>query len=428
MRPGEKDLSDSKALARQEFRNHWTLILAAAIGFSFTAVTTASTGLFMKPLSDEFGWSRTLVSSGVSITAILTFVFSPLFGMLIDRIGTRRMVLPGLLLMAFVIAGLSQLSGSKTQWFAVWTLYAVAALATKSTVWTAAINSTFEAGRGLALGLTLAGSMAAQVIVPPLANALIGEFGWRMAYVWLGFGWGSIALLACIIWFRDGYYHGQKARAADPQGAARPLLDVPGLSVREAWRSAALWRISISTFIIMVVTIAVMVHQIPILVDLGTDRTSAAAYASLAGIAGIAGKILTGMLLDRFAARWVGGVTIAIGVITFVLLLTPGVSAPLVILAMVINGYTAGAKLQIVGYLTAVYAGMRNFGTIFGAMASLIAGGSGLGPVVAGAIFDAYGTYVPFLYVGIAGTLASALLLFGLGAYPDWTKKEPTAA
>jgi len=420
-------LTDKKALARQEFRTHWPLIFASSVGFSFTAVITASTGLFMGPISEEFGWSRTLVSSGVSIMSILTFLFSPLFGVLIDKIGTRRMVLPGLVLMALTIAGLSTLTGSHVQWFAIWIVYSVAALATKSTTWTAAINSIFEEGRGLALGLTLAGSMMAQVIVPPLADYLITSVGWRNAYVWLGLGWGAVALLLCIIWFRDGYYHGQKARKAaaaeaKPKG---PLLNVPGLSVSEAWHSVALWRISISAFIIMVVTIGVMVHQIPILMDLGTSQTAAAYYASLGGVAGIAGKIITGILLDRYAARWVGGFTIAAGALTFVLLLIPGQTAAIVLVAIVINGYTAGSKLQIVGYLTAAYAGMRNFGTIFGVMASLLAGGSGLGPLVAGGVFDIYGTYVPFLYFGIVGTLASAFLLFGLGSYPDWKSKEP---
>ena len=87
---------------------------------------------------------------------------------------------------------------------------------------------------------------------------------------------------------------------------------------------------------------------------------------------------------------------------------------------MLINGYAAGTKLQLVGYLTAAYCGMRNFGTIFGAMASLIAAGSGLGPLVGGLVFDFYGSYVPYLWGGIFGTLASAWLLYGLGPYPDW--------
>jgi predicted MFS family arabinose efflux permease len=398
------------------------MILAAAIGFSFTSVVTAGTGLFIEPISREFGWSRALVSSGVSITAVLIFFGSPLFGVFIDKWGTRRMALPGLVLMAGVIASLSLLTGSTVQWFAIWSLYALAALATKSTVWTAAVNSTFENGRGLALGLVLSGAALAQAITPPLANFLIDRFGWRAAFVWLGLGWGACAVVICFFWLRDGYEISRQTRKAEAmQGIeSGPLLNVPGLTVAEAWRSPDLWRIAISTFMIMTVTIALVVHQIPILGEAGVSRGRAAAYAGLAGLLGIAGKLVTGALLDRYPARWVGGITIAVTSLTFVLLLWPGAPTLAIVAAMMINGYAGGTKLQLVGYLTAAYTGMRKFGTIFGAMASLIAGGSGLGPVLGGWIHDTWGTYAPLLWSGFIVTLLSSLLLFGLRAYPDW--------
>jgi len=418
-------LSEQKALARQEWRKHWPLVLAASMAFSFTSVMTASTGLFIGPWTEEFGWSRTLLSSGMSITSVTTFLFSPLFGVLIDRIGTRRMALPGLVLLAATMASLSLLNGSVWMWFLIWTVYAAAALATKSTVWTAGVASAFDAGRGLALGLTLSGSALAQAITPPLTNYLINEFGWRLAFVWLGLGWGGFAILLCVFLLYDGYDASRRARAENPEATAGKSLlhDAPGLSIAEAWRSVALWRIAISTFVIMVVTIALVVHQIPILVEIGVDRTSAAYYAGLAGLAGVAGKLVTGWLLDRYAARWVGGLTLAATALTFVLLLLPNRSMPVIFTAMFINGYAAGTKLQIAGYLTSAYGGMKNFGAIFGTMASLIAAGSGLGPLVGGLIYDSYGSYDPYLWFGIVGTLVSAFLIFGLPDYPDWVKR-----
>lgn len=418
-------MSDHRVLARAEWRKHWPLVLAASFAFSFTSVMTASTGLFIEPWTKEFGWSRTLLSSGMSITSVTTFLFSPLFGVLIDRIGTRRMALPGLVLLAATMASLSLLDGSVWMWFAVWTVYAAAALATKSTVWTAGVASAFEASRGLALGLTLSGSALAQAVTPPLANYLINEFGWRMALVWLGLGWGGLAVLLCVFLLYDGYDASRAERKKNPGAKADKALlaDAPGLSIPEAWRSVALWRIAISTFVIMVVTIALVVHQIPILQEIGVDRTSAAYYAGMAGLAGVAGKLITGWLLDRYPARWVGGLTLGATALTFILLLLPDRSMPIIFAAMFINGYAAGTKLQITGYLTSAYAGMRNFGAIFGTMASLIAAGSGLGPLMGGFIYDFYGSYDPYLWVGIVGTLISAVLIFGLPDYPAWVKR-----
>ncbi|GGC15221.1 MFS transporter [Novosphingobium endophyticum] len=423
-------MAESSPTAAEEFRQHWKLILAAAAGFSFTVVITSSTGLFIAPISDEFGWSRTLVSSGISITAILTFVFSPLFGVFIDKWGVRRLAIPGLALMVCVIASLSQLDGSTWMWFTIWTAYAVTALMTKSTVWTASVNSTFKAGRGLALGLVLSGSALAQAFTPMYAEYLIRVYGWRMAFIVLAVTWGTVAILLCLLWLKDGYEISRKMRdAAQAAGrAAGTLLDVPGLSVREAMRDPALWRIAISTFIIMTVTIGLVVHQIPILTEIGVDRRTAALYALPAGLAGIAGKLITGWLLDHFPARWVGGLTIGVTSLSFLLLLLPHAPTWAIVTALMINGYAGGTKLQLVGFLTAAYSGMRQFGTIFGIMASLIAAGSGLGPVVAGLIYDIWQSYAPGLWGGFLLTLLSAILLFGLGPYPDWAAEEGTAA
>jgi MFS family permease len=128
-----KGLSNAKTRARAEWRQYWPLVIAASLAFSFTSVMTAAAGLFMEPLGKEFGWSRTLLSSGTSIAAVTTFFLSPLFGLFIDRIGVRRLALPGLALMALTIASLSLLNGAVWLWFAIWTVYAAAALATKST-------------------------------------------------------------------------------------------------------------------------------------------------------------------------------------------------------------------------------------------------------------------------------------------------------
>lgn len=404
------------------------MICAAMMGFAFTSVITSATGLFIKPISDEFGWSRAMVSSGVSITAVVTFLLSPLFGLFIDKWGVRRMALPGLVLMILVIASLSLLNGSVLQWFAIWSGYSLAALMTKSTVWTASVNSTFTAGRGLALGLVLSGSAVAQAFTPLLTEYLIRVHGWRMAFVWLGFGWGSVAVVLCLFWLRDGYELSRKARAADMLAGriAKPLLDVPGLTVSEALRDQAVWRIAASTFVIMTVTIGLVVHQVPILTEAGISRRTAALYALPAGLAGIAGKLITGWLLDRYPARWVGGLTIGVTSLSFLLLLLPHAPTWAVVIALMINGYAGGTKLQLVGYLTAAYTGMRQFGTIFGLMASLIAAGSGLGPVLGGLVYDAWGSYGPALWGGFVLTLASTVLLLGLGSYPDWSE-DPEA-
>lgn len=420
-------MSPEKQTAAHEWRRNWPLMLAAVAGFSFHSVMTSFAGLFIGPVGEEFGWSRTQVTAGMSLSSITVTILSPFFGVLIDRWGTRKLAVPGLVAKAAVFAGFGLVSASVFQWLTIWFIYALTSLAVKSTVWTTAVAGVFSVSRGLALGVVMSGTAFAQIIVPPLGHYLIEGFGWRAAFAWIGLGWGTVAFILSLLFLYDAHDHARKAREeAGEDTTAR--IDLPGMTLAEAWRSQALWRLSISTFLIMLFTIALMVHQIPILVEAGVSKGNAAWLASLAGAAAIAGKLVTGWLMDRLNPNWVGGLTLAAGSLAFALLLDPNHTPALILAAMLINGYTSGTKLQICSYLTSRYAGMKNFGTIFSVMASLIALGSGLGPVIGGIAYDWYGDYTALLIGGMAGTLVAALMIFGLGPMPDWERRSEAPA
>jgi predicted MFS family arabinose efflux permease len=421
--------------ARQEWRAGWTLVLAASLGFSFFSIMLVSVGLFMEPLAEEFEWSRTLLSSGPAIATIVTAVLGPFLGMLVDRFGARRIALPGLVLTIMSVVSFSLLNGSAVQWVVLWVLFGLVAVSIKSTVWTTAVVGVFEKSRGLALGLTLSGTAVAQSAVPPLGNFLIDEFGWRGGFVWLGLGWGGITLLACLLFLFDRRDRADRQRKADEQAgrqvaAEEPVPELPGLTGREAWRDSAIWRLAISNFIVMALTMGLSIHMFPILTEAGVDRTRAAWLVSLAGIAGIVGKLVTGVLLDRFRPNWVGGITLGAAALAFALLLDGIRSPSLILVALLVNGYAAGTKTHITGFLTAGYAGMKNFGAIYGVMSSLMALAAGVGPMLAGMVYDAQGDYRLFLIAGAAGCALGGLLIVSMPRYPDWESRrdEPEAA
>lgn len=406
--------------AAEEWRRHWTLVMAAGFGFCFYSFMSPATGLFMAPLQTEFGWSRTLLSSGSLIGAALSLLLSPYFGSLVDRFGSRKPAIIGLVATSLAVSAFATLTAAPAHWIALWFLFGLAGMTLHATTWTTAVASVFTSSRGLALGVTLAGSALASAIVPPLTNWLIGDFGWRAAYVWLGLGWGGLALVLSIFFLFDAHDHRREAiRANKAPDEAAPALT--GLSTAEAWRDSALWRVALATLLTLTITVGTTVHQVPIVVSTGFSRTNAAWLASVAGIAGIIGKVVTGALIDRYHARWVGGITLASTAIAYPLLLEQFRTAELVIFAMIVNGYAAGTKLQLCGYLTARYAGMKHYGAIFGFMSSLIALAGGSGPILAGLAFDMSGDYTPFLIAGTIVSLISGALIFSLGAYPDWT-------
>ena len=406
-----------------EWKKHWTLVFAAAIGFSFQSFMSPATGLFMGPLQDEFGWSRTMLSSGSAIGAIISLLLSPFFGVLIDRFGSRKLSIIGLSTTALSIAAFATMTGIPYQWFGLWFLFGLVSMSIHATTWTAAVASVFKTNRGLALGFTLAGSALAAAIVPPLTNFLIAEFGWRGAYLWLGFGWGGIALILTMFFLFDAHDQ-RRTEMVSPNISVPAKAILTGLSLSQAFRNSSLWRIALATLLTLTITIGITVHQVPIIVGTGLTRTNAAWLASLAGIAGICGKLITGVLIDRFHVRWIGSITLASTAIAYPMLLDPAVSTGFVIAAVMINGYAAGTKLQLCGYLTARYAGMKNYGAIFGFMSSLIALAAGVGPILAGYAFDTSGDYVPFLIGGTIISLVSGLLIFSLGRYPEFAETE----
>lgn len=412
----------------QEWRQGWALVLAGAVGYSLFSIMANCVGAFMEPLGKEFGFSRTLLSAGLPLAAMVNMLFAPFIGLWVDRRGARGIALPGIVALAGCICAFSLINGSPVQWFALWTAYAFAALLISVNVWSAAVAGAFSVGRGLALGAMLTGTAIAQASIPPVATMLIDGLGWRAAFIWLGVGWGGATLVIVYsCFFVAGRTSRKQGAVADLSAGETHGHDLPGLTIREAWRDAGLQRIAISTFLLLIVTIGLIIHQIPILTEAGVTREHAAWLAGLGGLAGIVGKIVTGWLMDRYRPNLIGGLTIAAVALTFLLLLD-GVRTPtLIVIAMVINGYAAGCKVQICSYLTSRYAGLRNFGTIFGFMSSLIALGSAIGPVLAGKVYDMTGGYTPFLIAGGIGCIICGLLIVTLPAYPDWGDRQQSA-
>jgi MFS family permease len=415
-------LSATLPTARAEWRTYGLLVLAAFIGFSFHSIITYSTGLFMQPLSEEFGWSRALIAGGLTIAALATIPLAPVVGAILDRWGSRRLAILGLVLTGGAVSAFGLANGSPVQWLALWVFYSIVATGIKSTVWTAAVTGTFTAARGLALGVTMCGAAAAQVVAPPLTNWLIETQGWRMAYVWLGSGWGGLALVTAVLFLFDAHDRKRREKASGAETATLAPLDLPGLGFGEALRNPAIIRIALSTLITMFMGVALIVHMVPLLTEAGLSRTEAAYLTSITGVAGFMGKLFTGWLSDRWNASLIGAVTLAVPTLGFAMLLEPFRTPTLIVVGMFIIGYSSGAKLQIAAYLTSVYGGMRNFGKIFGVMGSLIAIGSGMGPMVAGRIYDVAGSYTPFIIAGIPASLICGLLIFGLGPYPAWNR------
>ncbi len=405
--------------ALQEWRANWTLVLAAMIGMSFGSVPVSTIGLFMQPLEESFGWSRAMISSGLLVFAAVGLPLTPFAGALVDRFGARRCAIPGVFLSGSLFAVFSLMTGASWMWWFIWLIYSIASLLIRVMVWNSAVSNAFDASRGLAIGLVLCGIALTQIIAPPLTNLLIEEYGWRIAYAVIGLGWGGTSLFFVLLFF-----HGRSEPAAATTKAVvadqTPKTTPGGLTLKQALRDPSMRLIAFSVTLSMAMAASIGTHIVPLIESSGTTRTTAASLAALMGLGSVSGKIVTGLLSDRIASRFLPAVVLSIPAVGYFLLLNSGGAAAWLGFGAFTIGFGSGGAIQLGAYLTTRYAGMRSFGSIFGVLSSLLGVVFGIGPVIAGWLFDKTGSYELILTIAVPTSIVAGLSISFLGPHPEY--------
>lgn len=140
-----------------------------------------------------------------------------------------------------------------------------------------------------------------------------------------------------------------------------------------------------------------IVHLVPILTSQGMGVTAAAGTASLAGLFAIIGRFGTGYLLDRGAPRRIAIVAFLLPAVSMILLLNTGGSFVATAAAVAILGLSCGAEVDILAFFASRMLAREIFGSVYGVLNAVIAVSAGVGPLIAGSVFDRSGSYDPFL-------------------------------
>lgn len=406
-----------------EWRNFWYLPVAASLGYATAVIYVYSMGPFIEPIQLEFGWSRAQISSGITIAAFLSAIFCIPIGILVDKVGPRKVGLFGVIMMCGCLALLGTATGTKGNWVFLWCLLAFSTLWVQATVWTSAVNSRFVQSRGLALAITLSGASISATIFPILATWLIKAYGWRTAYMAMGAIWLTVVFPFMFFCFRGA--QDQKRSVKNDETNTTPLT---GLSIAEGIRSPALYKLLMAGGFFAFTAIGIVVHFVPILKDSGADPLAAAGVASLIGIFSVVGRLGTGFLLDRFPSHVIGGVAFIIPIFACIFLIVDGANPINQALAAAIFGLTLGSEVDVIAYLAAKYFGLKNFGALYGALVMALSLGTALGPLGAGAVYDHYQSYEPFLILTALMMGASAIALFTLASTPTADSLSTQAA
>ncbi|MEJ2860706.1 MFS transporter [Actinomycetospora flava] len=392
-----------------ELRRHWAALTAATVGIG-TGVAVMpfyTNGLFIPALEAEFGWSRSQLSSLALVGAVITILTSPLVGVIVDRFGVR---LPGVISLVVLGAAyflLSASGGSFAGYLAIWVGMYVLAAASTAVSFTRTVNERFDRARGLALGIALGGAGLVAFAVPQILGGTIAE-DWRGGYRILGVVILAGAVLVLLLMPRH------RPAAAAPSDVAAPRFRVAPLL-----RTPLFARLAVAFLAISLAVGGLTVHLVPLLRDAGVAPTSAAATAGLVGIAVIVGRVISGLLVDRFFAPRVMVGVLLVAALGYVALVVGG---PTFASAAAVGvGLALGAEVDVVGYLVARYYGMAAYSRMFGVFYAVFTLGVGASPLLMAAVRGATGSYTAPLLGAVALLGVAVVLLFTAPRFPSTT-------
>lgn len=395
----------------REWRQHWPLVGTSMLGTALSVLHLFSLGVLLQPVSQAQHWTRAATASGLTIVSVFSIIAATLVGRLIDRIGPRRVAVPGVIAYSAAFALLGLTSGSLWHWWAGWVLLGITLQFIKATAWTAAVASRFIAGRGVALAVTLTGTGIASSLNPVIVDYFVRTWGWRAGFIGPALLWLALVLPLCLVFFYS------KADAERKRGAPREAQpEVAGLHWRKAVASSLFIRLALGALLTSIVTMGFTVNFAAMLSDAGMSTARAAAIVGLIGVSSIAGRLATGFLLDRFRTRapMIAAFAFAMPAAACVTMMGfDGDVLQATAIACVI-GVAVGADTDVTAYLTARYFGLRFFGTLFGTIIAVLAIATGFGPLLAATIFDRSGSYLGFYWIGIMLSLSAATIMITL--------------
>ncbi|GAM97745.1 major facilitator superfamily MFS_1 [alpha proteobacterium U9-1i] len=406
----------------REFRDGWPVIFCAVLGLVVTNFHVYSLTIFIEPLEQAFGWTRTQITSATIVSAIVGVIGYPLVGILLDRIGARNVALLGMLIFCPALALLSQVGPELYKWWIGYALVNIGHVMAGITVWTSGVASRFDKKRGLALGISLTGAGIATATLPTVANALVERFGWDGAYIGLGLIAAVLILPATFFLFHDR----RSLAAKGKKGRAVNAWTPEGVTVAQALRTVTFWQLLFAALFLIAALLGLIVHFVPMLTEEGVPRTTAAAIAGLIGLSSVAGRLISGFLIDRVHARFVGGSFSLLPAIACTLVLFSDGEPLLWYPAAISFGLALGAEADVLSYSTTRYFGLKSYGVLFGLYAATLTTGAGIGPVLGGLIHDRTGTYDLLVMSAIGISLLASLLMFMLSPYPAAPAQERT--
>ncbi len=390
----------------------WVIVISAFLITFITCGVNFSYGVFFLPIVNEFGWSRGLASAVMLVAGGIYAVTLPLIGILADRHGYKWVlaVSAGCLSLGLILSSFMQ---------ELWQLYVFNGLlvglsiSASFAIPVALVALWFTRRQGLALGVATLGISLGTAVIPLLISYLISSLGWRTTLLMAGIAVAVICLPAALLMRNPP--RRAKSEETVPLGDIKTdekttLSDLEtGLTLPQAVRTSQFWMIFLTFLLFLSGLGLVMLHLVPYAVDSGIAPIQAAVLITLIGVFGMAGRLASGMASDRIGIKPV--MIFCSVLLSFNIAFIAYCKEPwaFYVFASIYGISYSGFVTQMVRITRKVF-GAKALGSVFGALMVSDGIGFGVGPWIAGNIFDATGSYQASFTAAAVGLMIAAIL------------------
>ena len=398
----------------------WVVVGASGTAvFARMAPNITTLTIFILPLSEEFGWSRTLISGSVSAGALAALVLSPAVGWCIDRFGARPVLVISVLILGMTMTSMAWATVPITFYIAfasarvVFHTSAPIGASTVSARW-------FIRKRGRAIGVIFFWGAIGGLVFTMLSAKMIDHFGMKAAWITIGLVVFGVSLAPCLFLVverpEDIGLLPDNASPTEDEISPLQVTSITASSEEDSWslaeamKTKAFWILFFMGMAMFCVNTGTNVHIGAYYRDQGLTLTLAAVAISFSWLVSAFGSVVWGWVLEKMPARWAYSTVFLILGVSTLYLLTVDSTAEALVAAGLIGSVSSGSNV-IISILYADYYGRNSLGRIRGVSETGVLLGQAVGPLLAGILFDSRGSYsfVFILFGGIA--LACSLLV-----------------
>lgn len=417
-------------MAQNKLYYGWYIVAACfMLCFLFAGAGFYSFSIFIKPIETEFGWDRSAIALTMSIYLIVGGLMGPVFGKLVQQYGPKKVMN-----VCAVCAGACFMLVSLTS--SLWYFYTVYALLAMSVCGIGVIPSSsllanwFDKRRGTAMGISMVGISAGGLLLAPCVAMVSAAFGWKAAFLGIGFLVWAIALP--VIGFIIKNHPSEMRLLPDGKPEQTETKEMPtrtevgidyGWPAKVVFRRSPFWCIFASFFLAPFAQMGVLQHQVPLIMDTGTTEAMAATILGVtAGIGGL-GKLSFGRISESWPFRYVVLLCFGLQAMAIVILLTSQ-SVLAVWLYATIFGFAMGGVVVLMPLVVGHFWGLISYGVLLGVIWVANSLGGSLGTYVSGLIYDHWGDYNYALYLFTTAYVLAIIIFFIAGKPKPYTQNR----